>query len=258
MYDDFSTDYDRFVNWPGRLALELPFLQSQLEQTGAKRVLDSACGTGMHAIALSQAGFEAAGADISAGMIQRARANAQAANLPVAFKTAGFGELAGAFGKAQLDAVLCLGNSLPHLLSEELVEAALQDFAGCLRPGGLLILQNRNFETVMEKKLRWMEPQEARQGDEEWLFLRFYDFEPDGLLTFNILSLHRQGESGWTQRLRSTPLRPLMRAELQASLDKAGFRSISLYGDMTGAAFDAAASGNLVVCARLGENNAAE
>jgi hypothetical protein len=26
MYDSFSADYDRFVDWPGRLAAELPFI----------------------------------------------------------------------------------------------------------------------------------------------------------------------------------------------------------------------------------------
>lgn len=26
IYDEFSGNYDRFVNWEGRLALELPFL----------------------------------------------------------------------------------------------------------------------------------------------------------------------------------------------------------------------------------------
>ena len=48
MYDTFSTDYDRFVNWPSRLAAELPFIESQLEAAGARRVLDAACGTGQH------------------------------------------------------------------------------------------------------------------------------------------------------------------------------------------------------------------
>ena len=28
MYDDFSEDYDRFVNWAGRLAYEMPFLEA--------------------------------------------------------------------------------------------------------------------------------------------------------------------------------------------------------------------------------------
>mgnify|MGYP001111050835 CR=1 FL=1 len=29
LYDDFD-DYDRFVNWPSRLAYELPFIEKQL------------------------------------------------------------------------------------------------------------------------------------------------------------------------------------------------------------------------------------
>ena len=32
MYDDFSEDYDRFVNWSGRLAYEMPFLEATLAQ----------------------------------------------------------------------------------------------------------------------------------------------------------------------------------------------------------------------------------
>ena len=62
MYDDFSQDYDRFVDWPGRLAVELPFLEARLKEGGARRVLDAACGTGMHALALAERGYEAAGA----------------------------------------------------------------------------------------------------------------------------------------------------------------------------------------------------
>jgi len=91
LYDAFSTDYDRFVNWPGRLAVEMPFLGSRLRESGARRVLDAACGTGMHAIAMAKLGFEVAGADLSAGMIERARANAAASGLSVQFEEAGLG-----------------------------------------------------------------------------------------------------------------------------------------------------------------------
>jgi hypothetical protein len=41
MYDDFSTDYDRFVDWNGRLAAEMPFIEGQLEAADAHRVLDA-------------------------------------------------------------------------------------------------------------------------------------------------------------------------------------------------------------------------
>ena len=57
LYDALSSDYDRFVNWPSRLALELPFLQTELKRIGAARVLDSACGTGQHALHAADAPF---------------------------------------------------------------------------------------------------------------------------------------------------------------------------------------------------------
>lgn len=249
-YDNFSSDYDRFVSWPGRLALEMPFLTSRLREIGAKSVLDAACGTGMHTLALAQAGFEAAGADLSAGMIARARENAHTAGLDLPFKPAGFGELAAAFGAASFDALFCLGNSLPHLLTPQLLSAALADFSLALKPGGLVIIQNRNFDAVIANRQRWMEPQTAREGQTEWLFQRFYDFEPDGLLTFNIVTLRRESGGDWKQSIQSTPLCSLLSGELQMAFQEAGFESVSCYGDLTGSAFNPDSSGNLVVVAR--------
>ena len=249
-YDTFSSDYDRFVSWPGRLALEMPFLERQLREIGAKNVLDAACGTGRHALALAQAGFQAAGADFSAGMIARARENAQAAGLEVPFKLAGFGELAAAFGAASFEALFCLGNSLPHLLTPQLLSAALADFALVLKPGSLVIIQNRNFDAVMSNRQRWMELQSAREGQNEWLFQRFYDFEPNGLLTFNVITLRRESSGDWKQSIQSTPLRPLLSGELLSAFREAGFESLTCYGDLTGSAFNPESSGNLVVVAR--------
>ena len=46
MYDALSSDYDRFVDWPARLAAEMPFLQQRLA-AGGRRVLPCAVG-GIH------------------------------------------------------------------------------------------------------------------------------------------------------------------------------------------------------------------
>ncbi|MBN1537354.1 MAG: class I SAM-dependent methyltransferase [Anaerolineales bacterium] len=251
IYDDFSADYDRFVNWPGRLAAEIPFLESQLKQAGVQRVLDTACGTGMHAIALAELGFEVAGADVSRGMVERARANAETSGMKIQFEAAGFGEMKAAFGSQAFEAVLCLGNSLPHLLTPEALSAALHDFADCLKPGGLLIIQNRNFDAVMQKRERWMEPQSAQEGQTEWLFLRFYDYDADGLIPFHVVTLRREAGKAWTQLDMATRLRPILHDEMKSSLETAGFASVSCYGDLTGAPFDTQTSGNLVVMARL-------
>jgi glycine/sarcosine N-methyltransferase len=250
MYEILSTDYDRFVDWPSRLALELPFITNVLKETGARTVLDAATGTGMHAIALVEQGYQASGADISQGMIEQARLNAQAAGLQLRFEIAGFGELSHAFGSASFDALLCLGNSLPHLLSHTDLDKALVDFAACLKPGGILLIQNRNFDAVVANRSRWMEPQSHSEQGTEWIFQRFYDFEPNGLLTFNMVILKRKGQGGWSQEVISSRLRPILKVELNLSLVEAGFNCIKLYGKMGGSAFDPEISPNLVVQAR--------
>lgn len=245
MYDAFSADYDRFVNWPARLAAELPFIGGQF--FNSPYILDAACGTGMHAVALAQQGWRVAGADLSPEMIARARANARAAGVEVRFEVAGFGALSTRFGSG-FDGLLCLGNSLPHLLTPRALRTALADFAACLRPGGGLLIQNLNYDRILARRERWMEPQAHREGEQEGLFLRFYDFDPDGLLTFNVVRLHRT-DGPWDQQVLSTRLRPLRQAELTAALEKAGFVNITCWGDMRGAPFDPQESPNLVVTA---------
>ena len=264
MYDAFSESYDLFVNWPNRLNYELPFIEKKLNQLEIRpgrpgQVLDAACGTGRHAIALAQRGWQVTGSDFSIGMVAQAQRSAQHTNAGVQFFQAGFGEISSKSKSilspsqdTAFDAVLCLGNSLPHLLDAPSLQAALVDFAACLAPGGLVFLQNRNFDLVMQEQQRWMEPQSQIDGNEEWLFLRFYDFLPNGLINFNILSLQRSTNTSWQQQVHTTQLRPLLQAELTAALKTAGFKQITLYGDMQGSPYNPEHSGNLIATAIKG------
>jgi glycine/sarcosine N-methyltransferase len=264
MYETFSKDYDRFVNWQNRLAYELPFIQDQLQSVNAKRVLDAATGTGMHAIALAKRGYQVNGVDLSPAMIEQAQNNARAAGIQVDFQVAGFGELSELF-KAPIkdrkiqamvdtfdpfDTILCLGNSLPHLLSITQLEKTLLDFSSILRPGGLLLVQNRNFDMVLTSRQRWMEPQAHIEGLNEWIFLRFYDFRPDGLIDFHILTLTHMNQSSWQQQISTIQLYPFTRADLIQSLPAAGFEAIQLFGGLDGSVYRADESGNLVISAQ--------
>lgn len=250
MYDALSADYDRFVNWQARLSIELPFIIEKLHEADARLVLDAAMGTGMHAIALAQCGFMTAGADISQGMVDRSRDNAQTAGVTVRMEKAGFGNLADVFATASFDGLLCLGNSLPHILSSAELEGTLADFGTILRPGGLLLFQNRNFDSVMAHRERWMEPQAHAEGDTEWLFQRFYDFDPDGLISFQMVTLKRVGRGAWSQSVTTSRIRPLLKDNLISSLKANGFSDIHAFGNMSGVPFDAETSPNLVVTAR--------
>lgn len=258
MYDTFSSNYDRFVNWDSRLAFEMPFIEKQLG--GRKRpsgekitVMDAACGTGMHLQALAERGYTVAGADNSKGMISRTREYFIKAGLDVELAVAGFGELAQAFNSKNVfpfDGIICLGNSLPHILTPEELDQSLTDFAACLQNGGILMIQNRNFDAVMANKDRWMTAQSFEEGDQEWLFLRFYDLLADGLIDFNIVTMQRQKGGEWQQDVVTTRLRPQSKDELGKALEKAGFAIIDYYGSMDGEAFDPKTSGNLIAVAR--------
>lgn len=245
LYDALAADYDRFVNWEGRLAHELPFFDRLFAGREGLDVLDAACGTGHHAIALARGGHRVVGADLSRSMVERARENAAAAGADVTFAVAGLGNLA--TQGATFDAVLCLGNSLPHLLSASAVLEALADFATVLRPGGQLVIQNRNFDQVWSQRERFMGPQSHREGDAEWLFIRFYDFHEE-TVTFNLARLRRT-EDGWVQNVDSTELRPILQNDLLAQLAASGFGEVVCYGGYDGTPFDASESGDLIVVA---------
>ncbi|MRS02562.1 class I SAM-dependent methyltransferase [bacterium] len=255
MYDQFASDYDRFVNWDNRLGFEIPLIEKILCEVNNPlgeplTILDAACGTGMHALALTRAGYQVAGADFSTEMIKKAELNALSVNLELPLKAVGFGSLASAFGESRFDAVLCLGNSLPHLIDENELLAALNDFFACLKQGGLLLIQNRNFDAVMHKKDRWLEPQAFQEGDAQWVFERFYDFNSDGTIGFSIVNLHRNKLSKWKSTVVSTLLKPQLRDDLYQKVARAGFSHTRTFGTLGGDPFDPLSSGNLILVAR--------
>ena len=246
LWDTFSADYDRFVNWEERLARELPFLEALLAEYEARTVLDVACGTGRHAIALAQQGYAVAGADVSQEMISRARENAKEARVEVDFAVAGFGALRQAMAR-QYDALLCLGNSLPSVPDEVALGRALEDMAQVLRPGGLLIIQNLNYDRLWPKRQRFLPLEAHRENDQEWLFLRFVDFHQQSL-TFNMVVLHKQNGS-WNYWAESTELHPIFNRDLFRLLKQSGLASLDCYGDYGENPYVHASSGDLIVVA---------
>lgn len=249
-YDDLSEDYDRFVDWEARLAFEMPFLEERLRRQHVSRILDVACGTGHHAIAFAEAGLQTTAADFSEAMIRRAVANAAAAGVSVEARTLGFGQLADNLPQTY-DAITCLGNSIPHLVTGSDLDGALTDMAKVLRPGGLLILQLRNFDRVLAQGDRFMAPESHSVGEEEWLFFRFYDMDGQAL-DFNMLRLSRKRGEDWRVRLQHTQLNAWQRQQLVTNLEEHGFGEICAYGSFRGEPFDAETSADLVLTAQLG------
>ncbi len=251
-YDALAPMFDVMTDWEARLAAEGPFLRAALEEVQAARVLDAACGSGGHALTLTAWGYEVSGTDVSPVMVQMAQEKARAAGLTVPFAVAGLTELADIPGLGTFDAVLCLGNSLPHLLTQTELVAALRAVAAVLEPGGVFVTQNLNYDLRWQRQPRWFAAQGGTLDGQEVLVWRFADYDvPAGQIAFHI-ALFRKGEAGWQVQVHTTPQRPLFQADLLAALAEAGFGEVRTYAGMTAspAPFDPSSSGDLVVVAR--------
>lgn len=245
LYDDFSESYDTMVAWDARLEREEPFFRRLFESIGARRLLDVGTATGGHAIHFAGMGLEVMAVDPSAEMVRLARERSSGLT-GVRVVEAGFGQLRERV-EGEFDVLTCLGNTLPHAVTREDLERALSDMAVMLKPGGLLVVQQLNYDRIMAERRRFLGVSSGTKDGVEHLFFRFYDFD-DVRLTFNVVTFKRD-PAGWSFQVGSTPLRAIRRAELAAALAGAGFGRAEWYGGCDMSDFDAASSGDLVVVA---------
>jgi hypothetical protein len=148
------------------------------------------------------------------------------------------------------DAVLCLGNSLPHLLSRQALFEAMRQMRGKLKKDGVLILHNLNYDMRMVKKPRFF----SVNGTADALVWRFADYGPE-FITFHTALFQGntegtgQGPVSWSVQVNSTLQRPLLQKDLDEALARAGFGTLQHFGGLDGSPFEKESSGDLVIVA---------
>jgi SAM-dependent methyltransferase len=155
LYHDFAWAYDLLVTDPVE-----PFVDVVVNAiTGhgvepGSRVLDAGCGTGRYSVELARRGFQVVGVDVSPELV--AVGERRAAELA---ESAEGGATRPAFAVADLrqldasipyDAVLCRG-VLNDVRTDDEREQVLQRIAGVLRPGGVLVLDVRDWKSTVAR-----------------------------------------------------------------------------------------------------------
>ena len=242
-YDDLADSYDTITASAEREQSAAAFVDELTRRFTVQSAVDAACGTGLYALALARRGIGVVGVDLSAGMLDRARVAAEDAGLRAEWLCAPMQELA-AHLEGPHDAVLCMGNSLPHLLDDDDLDAALAGMTAMLAPDGVLVLHLLNYVRIVSEKERVIGT--TRKGATE--YVRFYDFLP-GRVRFNILEIEWEGNDAQTQ-LCSTELRPYVADDLTAALTRHGLGSIETFGDLAFSPFTPQQSDSLLITAR--------
>lgn len=143
--------------------IQKEFLLEKLRSHNVRTVLDVACGTGLDSMLLVEEGFQVVSTDFSDKMLAYAleerwnRRNEPNFNNWV-IKEANWMTLAEDLEGVNIpeggfDAVICIGSSLPHVpepnCDQSNTKLALRNIASFVKPGGLLIVDHRNFDELL-------------------------------------------------------------------------------------------------------------
>jgi SAM-dependent methyltransferase len=216
-YDDFTAHHD-YEMWLGNLMPEL-------ERHGlrGKRLLDVGCGTGKSFIPMLQRGWEVTACDISAAMVELARAKVGDA---VELSVADMRDLPrfGAF-----DMVWCLDDAVNYLLDGEELVQALSGLRRNLGPGGLLMFDVNTLDTY--RSFFCEEMVVERDGRQMvWKGRGSADAAPGSISEASFEVLPAAGEDGGRIPPEIHRQRHFPEAEALAAMRSAGLECLDVFG----------------------------
>lgn len=118
---------------------EVTFLKTLLDQYAVHSVLDIACGTGRHSIALAKAGYDVVGVDYSDKLLNIARGKTDLRNVAFLRQDVAHIQLDRTF-----DAAICMWSTFGELPYKEM----LRGLKDVLTPNGIFIIDVTHFAAV--------------------------------------------------------------------------------------------------------------
>lgn len=228
-YDELADDYhlvyadwQRSVRWQGDGVDRL--IRTQLGDRRAT-ILDCSCGIGTQAIGLALHGHRVHATDISARAVERARREASVFDVDLTFGVADMREVADAV-PGTFDVVLSCDNSVPHLLDDADILAALGSMRQKLSPDGLLIIGIRDYDALVAERPRFTPPRLTGTPEQRAIIVQLWDWANDDTSYDLTLFITRETDNGWQTTARATRYRALRRDDLARLLTEAGYAEI--------------------------------
>lgn len=219
-YQQISKYYD-YIFPASDKAIE--FFTKRFSQHGVDSVVDVACGSGNYLQALAEKNYQMTGIDLDPAMVKSAQAKSRTNNLDYPVVQGDMRNLDTILAE-KFDALICMGNSLVHLIGKEEILNALYGFYSRLNDEGILIIQTINYDRIIEQNINALP---TIENEEIGLsFERKYDYRPtEGIVYFNTVLTVSEG-----RYQNSIPLYPLIKNDLVDMIQKSGFSHWDLYG----------------------------
>lgn len=223
---------------------QIRFLSSVLPYNGAK-VLDVGCATGDLSFALVRFGFPTWAFDFDAEMIDIAKNAKQEDTLFPVFEQLDMRLLGQHYPESFFNTVICFGNTLAHLLTEDDILKFFQAVYKVLSKEGKFTIQILNYNYIFGNQIKLL----PLIDNQHITFERTYEFnEGAELIDFNTkLTVKSTGQ----EILNSVKLYAVRQNKLQELLEESGFAAIEFFGGFKAEPFSENSLPMIVTCQKI-------
>lgn len=226
-YADLATDYDwLYADRQEAGDRQVRDAAPLLDTIEHPRILDCSCGTGIFALALARHGYETVGTDASPAMIGQATTHAAREALSLTLSVCAWHDLPQRFDPG-FDLVFCGGNSIGHCQDETEMVDSLAAMRAVLKPGGRLIVETRDWEMLLEKRVRFtcFGPRERDGKRCVPLYVWNFGEEPGASVVVEVV-LPIESDGRVALRTHRIVYHPFTLAQLTSRIRTAGFKDV--------------------------------
>ncbi len=220
IYDELmdDVDYDRWVE----------YIEEIIKSEGAEvqNILELACGTGNLTIPLTKKGYDIAGIDISAEMLEVAMEKAEEEGVQLVLLQQDIAELD--FDVPNLDCILCACDGFNYLTYDDDLEYVFSKAHELLKEDGIFIFDISSYYKL--SKVLGNNTFAEKREDVVYMWQNYFDPEED--LVEMELTFFVKNENGTFDRFDEVHQQRAYETEdILEKLADAGFRDIKAYGD---------------------------
>ncbi|MCH8741554.1 class I SAM-dependent methyltransferase [Patescibacteria group bacterium] len=216
-----------YIDWGKRRKGENGWLVNQLKKYNCHKVFESSFGDGCDAIFLQKEGFDVTANEIDKVFLKKGLQNTQREGVELKVTKLDWRELDKEIEKESFDAVLSLGNSLTYLFIQSDQITVLKQFRSILRPGGILIIDERNYQYILDNRKEILKGNFYYSGKYVYCGEKVHGRPIE--ITDEYVKFQYTEEA--TGKKGYLILYPFRRDEMQKLLTKAGFSKIEQYSD---------------------------
>ena len=194
------------------------FEELGLEPGSSGVAVDLGCGHGLQSVALANLGFRVIAVDACPVLLRQLEVHA--ASLPVQTIHADIRDC-GEHIPPQIDLVVCMGDTLPHLPSLGDVADLIHRFAAALAPGGVFVTTFRDYvSSPLEGHQRFI----PVRSDEDRMLTCFLEYQERSVRVYDLI--HERSEPGWNLTVSSYEKLRLGPDWVAAAMRESGLRII--------------------------------